>query len=192
MAAALGRVGHILMQRGRSSIPEDFGHKPRAVAIKDDKAETLLLQLLRHAPQGHGGGHLQKRACLGVNGRTQKVVGRGVVDVEMDGVIFACAQFQQQRLAELQFLDGRRGLQRLLAQFRDGAQRDGGHGLANGACCRCIRGSNRRRLRQQNGGEQKAQDGGRDQRADDSQAPHAGQCSATAIALEALCASACH
>src|SRR5262245_45551920 len=84
VARALARIGHkpfLVLRRG---VPEDFGHRPRAVAVKNQQPVTFLAQPAVGARQGFGGGALQKRAALFVNRAAEKVIRSGVANVESD------------------------------------------------------------------------------------------------------------
>src|SRR5262249_36229586 len=84
VARALARIGHkpfLVLRRG---VPEDFGHRPRAVAVKNQQPVTFLAQPAVGARQGFGGGALQKRAALFVNRAAEKVIRSGVANIEFD------------------------------------------------------------------------------------------------------------
>ena len=65
-------------------VPEDFRDVPRAIAVVDDQTVSLSLEFAMGAKQCLLRWPLKEGACLGVDGRAQKIVRGRVADVELD------------------------------------------------------------------------------------------------------------
>src|SRR5574341_726355 len=105
VARALFRIGDELSLFRRRRVPEDFGHRPRAITVEDQQAITFFAQLAVSANQGFGSGTLQKGAGFFVNGATEEIVRRGVTDFEFDRRV-ELDQFDQLWLAKIALLFG--------------------------------------------------------------------------------------
>src|SRR5271155_35897 len=104
------------------SFPEYFGHVPGTVAVVDDQAVSLRLELMMGAEEGFRSRALKKRPRLGIQGSTQKIVRSRVTHVKLDcGIEFD--QLHQVRLAESSLLLWRLRFERLGTQLIDGMQR---------------------------------------------------------------------
>src|SRR5580658_6874154 len=83
--------------------PEYFGHVPGAVAVVDDQAVSLGLELMMGAEERFRSRALKKRTRLGIQRSTQKIVRSRVTHVELDsGIEFD--QLHQVRLTESSLL----------------------------------------------------------------------------------------
>ena len=104
---------------GSRDVPEHFGDVPRAVGVVDEQAVAKRLKFVENADESFGGGTLHKGAGLGVDGRAEEVVGRGVANVEMEGRIER-GEFDEVRLAEWTGFGGRMRGEGGGADFADG------------------------------------------------------------------------
>ena len=109
---ALRGVGHEDFSFGWRRVPEDFRNVPGPVGVVDQQAIAKRLQLLQHTQKRLRGRPLKKCPRLRIDGRAQKVVRRGVANVEMNGRIER-RQLSKVRLAKIAGLLRRRCCQRL-------------------------------------------------------------------------------
>src|ERR1700677_2192477 len=115
----VGDKNLLIIWRG---FPEYFGHVPGAVAVVDDQAVSLSLELMMGAEERFRSRALKKRPRLGIQGSTQKIICGSVTHVELDcGIEFD--QLHQLRLAESSLLLWRLRFERLGAQLIDRMQR---------------------------------------------------------------------
>src|SRR5262245_57578863 len=105
MARPLARIGYELFLVLRRGDPEDFGHRPRAVSVKNEQPVTSVAQLAIGALQGFGGGALQKGAGFFVYRAAQEIVRRGVTNVELDRLV-ELRELDQLGFAEIALLFG--------------------------------------------------------------------------------------
>src|SRR5688500_13082641 len=83
VARALRGVGDELLLVGGRDLPEEFGDRPRAVAVEDGEAVALLPERARRTDERLGGRALEEGARLCVDGATREVVRRRVAHVEL-------------------------------------------------------------------------------------------------------------
>src|SRR5437879_3007166 len=84
VALTLSGIGDVDFAFGGSGVPEDFCDIPGTRGVVDQQAVAERLELLLDTQQRFGGGALEKGAGLGIDGRSEKIVRRGVADVEMN------------------------------------------------------------------------------------------------------------
>lgn len=137
VTGAGGGIADELVLVGRCRIPEQFGHIPGSVAVKDHQTVALRPQMFLHTYQCLGGRSFEKGMGRGIDGLPEEIAGRGIADIESEqrrqgGEIHKIGLAQGVRLGRWR---GRLGFPHQLGDGTDrGDAENLGHGRLPGRC----------------------------------------------------------
>src|SRR5580692_6852201 len=129
------RIGNKNLAFCRGGVPENFGDVPGAIGVVNEQAVAQRLKFVESADKSHGGGALQERASLSIDGSAEEVVRRCVANVEMNLRIEG-GEFDEFGFTERALFHWRRGRKRLLTECPHGTRRSDVVGM--GCIFTCI------------------------------------------------------